>query len=325
MARRRLCQRPLSCRYAEASGLRSRTAVSSSPTAVYEVWAVLGGQLADDERPLRRGWSAAWTSCASTMPMSRAALTLVLRELIRRNRVTRRHRLSAGHPRRRPPRPPLPASRRRPADRGRHRQARSTARPRQAKAAKGVGRDHPAGHPLGPLRHQDGGPAAQRPGQAGRRARAGAYEAWLVDKDWAWSPRAPRPTPGSSTRRAGLRTRDTQANILRGITRTTLIDLARGLQNFPCRGAGPSRWRRPRRPRAPSCRRLVVFRSYPDHDEIDGPKSRRLQAPESYSDAAQGPLYRARRRRTAVWTGELRVNDASRGISITPSRTASRL
>ena len=63
--------------------------------------------------------------------------------------------------------------------------------------------------------------------QAAREA--GAYEAWLVDEDGLI-------TEGSSTNawivdaEGRLRTRDTQANILRGITRKTLIDLAHELQ-----------------------------------------------------------------------------------------------
>ena len=101
----------------------------------------------------------------------------------------------------------------------------------EAKAAKGVGGGHHAGEPLGPLRHQDRRPAAQRPGQAG--GAGGRRRRGLVRRRrWAWSPRAPRPTPGSSTPTGALRTRDTNANILRGVTRHSLIDLAarRGLK-----------------------------------------------------------------------------------------------
>jgi D-alanine transaminase len=63
--------------------------------------------------------------------------------------------------------------------------------------------------------------------QAAREA--GAYEAWLVDKDGYV-------TEGASTNawivdaEGRLRTRDTGANILRGITRKTLIALAEALQ-----------------------------------------------------------------------------------------------
>ncbi len=63
--------------------------------------------------------------------------------------------------------------------------------------------------------------------QAAREA--GAYEAWFVDGEG-------RVTEGASTnawivdREGRLRTRDTGANILRGITRKTLIDLAAELQ-----------------------------------------------------------------------------------------------
>jgi D-alanine transaminase len=63
--------------------------------------------------------------------------------------------------------------------------------------------------------------------QAAREA--GATEAWLVDSDGYV-------TEGSSTNawivdaQGRLRTRDTGANILRGITRHTLMDLAKDLQ-----------------------------------------------------------------------------------------------
>jgi D-alanine transaminase len=53
---------------------------------VYEVWAVFGGALADAEGT-SSGWSAAWASCSIAPPMSRAALQVVLRETVRRNRV----------------------------------------------------------------------------------------------------------------------------------------------------------------------------------------------------------------------------------------------
>ena len=88
---------------------------------------------------------------------------------------------------------PFPARRADPARDDR--EARAPARPR-ASAEDGVAVITHARHPLGALRHQVGGAAAQRARQAGgergRRLRGLAGR-----RATAWSPRAPRPTPGS--------------------------------------------------------------------------------------------------------------------------------
>jgi D-alanine transaminase len=55
--------------------------------AVYEVWALFGGKLADPEGHFAR-LERSLGELSIAMPMSRAALTLVLREAVRRNRVT---------------------------------------------------------------------------------------------------------------------------------------------------------------------------------------------------------------------------------------------
>ena len=54
--------------------------------AVYEVWAVMGGRLADFEGHMAR-LERSLAELRIRMPMSRAALTQVLRETVRRNRV----------------------------------------------------------------------------------------------------------------------------------------------------------------------------------------------------------------------------------------------
>ena len=153
-----------SCRTAEAA-VHIEDRGYQFADAVYEVWAVFDGKLADAEGHFAR-LERSLGELRIAMPMSRAALTLVLRETVRRNRVARRPALSAGQPRRRArattpfpirPSPPGVVITVRRVDRAAG----------EARAAKGVGGDHRAGEPLGPLRHQDGGPAAQCPGQAG--------------------------------------------------------------------------------------------------------------------------------------------------------------
>src|SRR5215475_11302635 len=54
--------------------------------AVYEVWAVFGGKLGDAEGHFAR-LERSLGELSIAMPMSRAALTLVLKEALRRNRV----------------------------------------------------------------------------------------------------------------------------------------------------------------------------------------------------------------------------------------------
>ena len=210
---------------------------------VYEVWAVFGGALADAEghferlerclgelriaAPMGRRGAAAWcctrrcaaTGCATGWSICRSPAAS--RRATTPSR-TRRCRPAWSSP---------PGA--------------SIAPPPRRGPSEGVGGDHRAGDPLGALRHQDGRPAAQRAGQAGRRARPGAVEAWFVDE-------LGLVTEGASTNAwivdadGALRTRDTQANILRGITRKTLLDdlAARGSEGG---GAAVHRWRRPRR------------------------------------------------------------------------------
>src|SRR3982750_4220191 len=55
--------------------------------AVYEVWAVFGGRLGDPEGHFAR-LARSLSELSIPMPMSRAALTLVLKEAIRRNRIS---------------------------------------------------------------------------------------------------------------------------------------------------------------------------------------------------------------------------------------------
>ncbi len=94
--------------------------------AVYEVWAVFGGKLADAEGHFAR-LERSLGELRIAMPMSRAALTVVLQRDGAPQPGPRRPRLSAGQPRRRA-RATTPSRPGRAADPGHHRQAR---RPRR--------------------------------------------------------------------------------------------------------------------------------------------------------------------------------------------------
>jgi D-alanine transaminase len=190
--------------------------------AVYEVWAVFGGRLADPEGHFAR-LERSLGELRIDMPMSRAALTLVLKEALRRNRV-REGLLYLQVSRGVAPRDhafPNPAVR--PSvvmtvsavDRAAS----------EARAAKGVSVVTTPENRWGRCDIKTVGllPNAL----AKQKAReAGAVEAWFVD-DLGFV------TEGASSNawivdgEGRLRTRDTNANILRGVTRHTLLDVIR--------------------------------------------------------------------------------------------------
>jgi D-alanine transaminase len=193
--------------------------------AVYEVWAVLDGKLTDAEGHLARlerslselriGWS--WT---------RQALLTVVRETVRRNRIRdglAYLQVTRGVARRdhpfpvEAPRPTLVVT------------AKALdIEAMEAKAAKGVA---VISQPDIRWGRCDIKTVGLLPNVLAKQAarEAGAYEAWLVDGDGLV-------TEGASTNawivdaKGALRTRDTGANILRGVTRATLIELAREIQ-----------------------------------------------------------------------------------------------
>jgi D-alanine transaminase len=190
--------------------------------AVYEVWAVFGGKLADPVGHFAR-LERSLSELSIPLPMSEKALTLVLKETLRRNRITeglvylqvsrgvapRDHAFPAGETR---PAVVITASR---VDRAAS----------EARAAKGVGVVTTPENRWGRCDIKTVGllPNAL----AKQKAReAGAVEAWFVDD-------LGLVTEGASSNAwivdgdGVLRTRDTNANILRGVTRLSLIDLAR--------------------------------------------------------------------------------------------------
>jgi D-alanine transaminase len=189
--------------------------------AVYEYFAVFGGRLADREGHLERLWRSLG-ELRIAPPMSEAALAIVLGETVRRNRVRDGAvylQISRGVARRDhpfPARTPAPT-------------VVVTAKPidyaaEQAKAANGV---KVLTTPDTRWGRCDIKTVALLPNVLAKQAarEAGAYEAWLVDE-------LGFVTEGASTNawivdaEGTVRTRDTNANILRGVTRKNLLSIA---------------------------------------------------------------------------------------------------
>ena len=188
--------------------------------AVYEVWALFEGRLSDAEGHFAR-LERSLSELAIAMPMSRKALTLVLKEAVRRNRV-REGLLYLQVSRGVAPRdhafpkaftPPSVVITVNAVDRA----------ATEARAAKGVGVVTTPENRWGRCDIKTVGLLPNV--LAKQKAReAGAVEAWFVDE-------LGFVTEGASSNawildgEGRLRTRDTNANILRGITRRTLMDV----------------------------------------------------------------------------------------------------
>lgn len=189
---------------------------------VYEVWAVLGGRLADADGHLTR-LERSLGELRIASPMSRAALLQVVRETVRRNRVREGIayiQVTRGTARRDHAFPSADTS---PTLVVTAKSLDPAAG--EAKAAKGVA---VITVPESRWARCDIKTIGLLPNALAKQQakEAGAFEAWFVDPDGLV-------TEGASTNawivdEAGrLRTRDTGANILRGITRATLLELAR--------------------------------------------------------------------------------------------------
>jgi D-alanine transaminase len=189
---------------------------------VYEVWALFGGKLADPQGHFAR-LERSLGELSIDMPMSRAALTLVLREAVRRNRVTEglvylqvsRGVAPRDHAFPNPPvRPAMVIT-----------VSRVDRAASEARAAKGVGVVTTPENRWGRCDIKTVGLLPNVLAKQKARA-AGAVEAWFVD-DLGFV------TEGASSNAwivdsdGRLRTRDTNANILRGVTRLTLLDIIR--------------------------------------------------------------------------------------------------
>ncbi|MGZ3370038.1 MAG: D-amino-acid transaminase [Caulobacteraceae bacterium] len=189
---------------------------------IYEVWAVIDGKLADAEGHFAR-LERSLGELRIPMPMSRSALTIALRETVRRNRV--RHgivylQVTRGVARRdhgfpNPQVNPTVVI-----------TARSTdAAAAEARAQKGVGVITTPENRWGRC---DIKTVNLLPNVLAKQAarEQGAFEAWFVDDQGLV-------TEGASSnawivdQEGVLRTRDIGANILRGVTRLSLLDVAR--------------------------------------------------------------------------------------------------
>ena len=192
---------------------------------VYEVWAVFNGGLADAEGHFER-LERSLDELRIPMPMPRKALERVIRETIRQNRFTEGLvylQISRGVAPRdhafptKPTAPSVVIT----AKRVDYASA-------EAKAQKGVA---VVTRPDIRWGRCDIKTVGLLPNALAKQSakEEGAYEAWLVDKDGLV-------TEGASTNawivdaEGRLRTRDIGANILRGVTRKTLIEIARECQ-----------------------------------------------------------------------------------------------
>ena len=190
--------------------------------AVYEVWALFDGKLADPEGHFAR-LERSLGELRIDMPMSRAALTAVLRETVRQNRVREGLvylQVSRGVA---PRDHAFPTGGIRPAVIVTvNRVDRQTS---EARAAKGVGVITTPENRWGRCDIKTVGLLPNALAKQAARER-GAVEAWFVDE-------LGFVTEGASSNAwivdadGALRTRDTNANILRGVTRHTLMDVLR--------------------------------------------------------------------------------------------------
>jgi D-alanine transaminase len=187
---------------------------------VYEVWSVFDGRMADFEGHMTR-LHRSLNELRIDIPMSAQSLTQVLKETVRRNRVRNgivylqvtRGTARRDHPFPSPDTPPSVIVTSRSV----------SATKAEAQAAKGVAVVTQPDIRWGRCDIKTVGLLANVLAKQAARER-GAYEAWMVDEMGLV-------TEGSSTnawivdKDGRLRTRDTQANILKGITRTAIMDL----------------------------------------------------------------------------------------------------
>jgi len=189
---------------------------------VYEVWAVFDGKLADAEGHFTRLWRSL-DELRIAHPMSQASLLLVLREAVRRNKVKEglcyiqitRGVAKRDHAFPNPAVPPSIVITAKSLDRA----------ATEAKVAKGASVISVPENRWGRCDIKSIGLLPNALAKQAARER-GAIEAWFVD-DMGLV------TEGASSNAwiidadGVLRTRDTNANILRGITRSTLLEVIR--------------------------------------------------------------------------------------------------
>jgi D-alanine transaminase len=190
--------------------------------AVYEVWAVFGGKLGDPEGHFER-LARSLGELSIPMPMSRAALTVVLKEALRRNRVSEGLiylQVSRGVA---PRQHAYPSQALRPAvvvTVGRVDRAAD-----EARAERGIKVITAPENRWGRADIKTVGllPNAMAKQKA---KEAGAMEAWYVD-DLGFVTEGASSNAWILDAEGRLRTRDTNANILRGVTRHSLLEVIR--------------------------------------------------------------------------------------------------
>jgi len=189
---------------------------------VYEVWAVFDGKLADADGHFTRLWRSL-DELRIAHPMSQAALLLVLREAVRRNKVKEglcyiqvtRGVAKRDHAFPNPDVPPAIVITAKSLDRA----------ATEAKAAKGASVISVPENRWGRCDIKSIGLLPNALAKQAARER-GALEAWFVD-DMGLVTEGASSNAWIIDAEGTLRTRDTQANILRGITRSTLLEVIR--------------------------------------------------------------------------------------------------
>lgn len=189
---------------------------------VYEVWAVFDGKLADAEGHFTRLWRSL-DELRIAHPMSQAALLLVLREAVRRNKVKEglcyiqitRGVAKRDHAFPNPEVAPAIVITAKSLDRA----------ATEAKAAKGASVISVLENRWGRCDIKSIGLLPNALAKQAARER-GALEAWFVD-DMGLVTEGASSNAWIIDAEGTLRTRDTQANILRGITRSTLLEVIR--------------------------------------------------------------------------------------------------
>jgi D-alanine transaminase len=190
--------------------------------AIYEVWALFDGKLGDAEGHFAR-MERSLGELSIEAPMSRAALTLVLKETVRRNRVRdgllylqiSRGVAKRDHAFPNPPVRPSVVMTVSAIDRA----------AAEARAATGVTVVTTPENRWGRCDIKSVGLLPNALAKQKARA-AGAVEAWFVD-DLGFVTEGASSSAWIVDRDGRLRTRDTNANILRGVTRSSLLDVIR--------------------------------------------------------------------------------------------------
>jgi len=188
--------------------------------AVYEVWALFDGKLSDPDGHFAR-LERSLSELQIDMPMSRSALTIVLRETVRQNRIrdgllylqVSRGVAPRDHAFPTTPIPPAIVVTAKAIDRA----------AAEAKAAKGVSVITVPENRWGRCDIKTVGLLPNAMAKQAAKEK-GAVEAWFVD-ELGFVTEGASSNAWIVTADGRVKTRDTNANILRGVTRYTLLDI----------------------------------------------------------------------------------------------------